>query len=96
MVFVISHVLEHGGDDILGPFCYLPRALATQGPDEEAEAGVSPGTEGTEGTTGEEGMPGEEGAPPVPEEGPSKEGVPSTAARVATEMRAAVKGRRAA
>ena len=84
MVFVISHVLEHGGDDILGPFCYLPRALATQGPDEEAEAEASPGTEGTEGTTGEED------ASPVPEEGPSKEGVPSTAARVAMEMRAVV------
>ena len=34
MVFVISHVLEHGGDDILGPFCYSPRAHISHGPAE--------------------------------------------------------------
>ena len=80
-VFVISHVLEHGGDNVLGSFCYSPRARTSYGPDEGAEAGTTPGGEGT---------------PPVPEGGPSKEGVPSTAARVAMEMRAVVKGRRAA
>ena len=34
MVFVISHVLEHGGDKVLGSFCYSPRAHDTQGPEE--------------------------------------------------------------
>ena len=46
VVFVISRVLEHGGDDIIGSFCYSPRALASHGTGEGAEGGAPRGKEG--------------------------------------------------
>ena len=47
MVFVISYVLEHGGDDILGPFCYFPRAHTSHGPPVPEEGPTKEGVPST-------------------------------------------------